>query len=407
MFLSKFLKHTRAKALIALAGLTMVFGVGAAVSTVAATQQNEVVETKAASVPSGIYVDISDCQWNDWGATLSNIKAHFFTGSTGYTTWPGTAVTSVTVNGTTYGYVVVPSKATQCIFNAWGGDTNQNKTGDLTIPTDGKVLFKVTSHNTSAVQTGSWSDLDYYQSSSSPSTSTTRLFFYNSNTKWKDETCAFRAWGGTAGSYQSRVVSATLYALSWFGDETGSWYGYADLPQNVTGLQIVALNGSNVPQTYSTSEFTIATAANRVLYGSNDDRSISAGGAHDDAAGPTLMAKVLASINTCNNNAYSGYKAYSSLNTYFYSHATAAAKTSTCLSLGSSTPYTVDKHFEMLQKRDAANSAVNSVNIVPGPSRDQSPLTLTLWIVLASGAAGLSAIGAAYFISKRKKRNRA
>ena len=48
MFLSKFLKHTRAKAMIALAGLTMVFGVGAAVSTLTATQQNEAVETKAA-----------------------------------------------------------------------------------------------------------------------------------------------------------------------------------------------------------------------------------------------------------------------------------------------------------------------------------------------------------------------
>ncbi len=47
MFLSKIFKLTRAKAVIALAGLAMVFGSAAAISTVVATQQNEVVETKA------------------------------------------------------------------------------------------------------------------------------------------------------------------------------------------------------------------------------------------------------------------------------------------------------------------------------------------------------------------------
>lgn len=45
--------------------------------------------------------------------------------------------------------------------------------------------------------------------------------------------------------------------------------------------------------------------------------------------------------------------------------------------------------------------------IIAGFKEEQSPLTTTLWIVLASGAAGLSAIGAAYFISKKKKRHQA
>jgi|GEM_PF-1800466 len=47
MFLSKLFNHTRAKVMIALAGLTMVLGVGATISTVTSAQQNEVVETKA------------------------------------------------------------------------------------------------------------------------------------------------------------------------------------------------------------------------------------------------------------------------------------------------------------------------------------------------------------------------
>ena len=35
---------------------------------------------------------------------------------------------------------------------------------------------------------------------------------------------------------------------------------------------------------------------------------------------------------------------------------------------------------------------------------DSSPLTLTLWIVLGAGLAGMAAIGAAYVVSKKKKK---
>ena len=49
MFLSRLFKHARTKALVVLAGLSMTLGVGATIFTVAATQQNEVVETKATS----------------------------------------------------------------------------------------------------------------------------------------------------------------------------------------------------------------------------------------------------------------------------------------------------------------------------------------------------------------------
>ena len=53
-------------------------------------------------------------------------------------------------------------------------------------------------------------------------------------------------------------------------------------------------------------------------------------------------------------------------------------------------------------------SAPSSAGVIPGaPSPQESPLTVTLWVVLGSGLAGLAAIGSAYFISKRKKRNRA
>ncbi len=56
--------------------------------------------------------------------------------------------------------------------------------------------------------------------------------------------------------------------------------------------------------------------------------------------------------------------------------------------------------------RNPSAPAATALN-VPGPSQDQSPLTLTLWIVLGAGVAGMAAIGAAYFVSKKKKRHQA
>ena len=70
MFLSRLFKHARTKALVVLAGLSMTLGVGATISTVAATQQNEVVETKATT--DGYTLDLhsgsrSGDKWeNNW-----------------------------------------------------------------------------------------------------------------------------------------------------------------------------------------------------------------------------------------------------------------------------------------------------------------------------------------------------
>ena len=45
------------------------------------------------------------------------------------------------------------------------------------------------------------------------------------------------------------------------------------------------------------------------------------------------------------------------------------------------------------------------INTIPGVyNNDQSPLTLTLWIVLGAGILGMGAIGTAYFVSKKKKK---
>lgn len=63
----------------------------------------------------------------------------------------------------------------------------------------------------------------------------------------------------------------------------------------------------------------------------------------------------------------------------------------------------------LVYEKTAFMSAVRTPSaagiVLPNPIKDQSPLTTTLWIVLASGLAGLGAIGVAYAISKRRKHN--
>lgn len=57
-----------------------------------------------------------------------------------------------------------------------------------------------------------------------------------------------------------------------------------------------------------------------------------------------------------------------------------------------------------LGNRAGGNYVIASASLIPGGSKgNESPLTTTLWIVLASGLAGLAAIGTAYFVSKKKR----
>lgn len=380
-------------------------GLGVSISA-----SNKVVEVNAASVPSGVYVNIDNCQWKDWGAALSNIKAHFFNGGTGYTTWPGTAVTSVTIHGTTYGYAAVPSGATQVIFNAWGGDSNQNKTGDLTIPTDGKLLFTVNSHNTSSVQTGSWSNLDVIHPTSSlltPSASTARVFINNDSAHqdWKSAKLGIRAWGGSCSILNNRPVTANVYGVSWFDGNYGNvWYGYADIPIDCTSFQVVRLSADTQSATvwsYSSDVSKSNTAFSCIYYlvgGSTDNMTLYAGGAKDDHAGSTLLAKVIESYDTCSSSNCNGYGDAIELNTNFYSHADDWAKSQTGTSRGG-TSATFSSHFEgMLYRKSGGAFSSNTFllqSITCGPAS-------SLIIVVSATAVSIAAIGG-YFLFKKKK----
>ena len=115
--------------------------------------------------PSGgkIYVDLGSIasHWATKAAMVPEIPArqgywaYFFDGGgTVGKDWPGSKLTNV--SGNVY-YVNKPSAATKVIFNVngWNGDC---QTVDLTIPTDGKNLFTITTSYTSETsQNGTWS----------------------------------------------------------------------------------------------------------------------------------------------------------------------------------------------------------------------------------------------------------
>ena len=57
-----------------------------------------------------------------------------------------------------------------------------------------------------------------------------------------------------------------------------------------------------------------------------------------------------------------------------------------------------------LGNRAGGDYVIATASIIPGaPKGNESPLTLTLWMVLGAGVLGLGAIGTAYFVSKKKR----
>ena len=242
----------------------------------------------------------------------------------------------------------------------------------------------------------------------SPSTSTGRVFFYNSGTHWADNSgankgCAVYAWGGSASPtiFTGRTAEATIYNLTWFNDDNGNSYGYADIPTDVTGYKICRITAVDDYGTdtgyFSTNQFTPDSFA-YVRYGQSEGDYISSGGAKDNVAGANLMKKVIEAYNTCSNSVLNGYGAYSALNTNFYSHATAAAKSATHKSLNGSTA-SIQAHFEAMASRAAGNGQNSTRFVIFG--KNNADFSSVGIIVLVSILSSIAVGG--YFILRRKK----
>ena len=250
----------------------------------------------------------------------------------------------------------------------------------------------------------------YKTSDQTPSTSTGRVFFYNSGTHWASAAgCAVYAWGGSASSQkiwssQSVTVDATIYHLTWFSDDNGEMYGYADIPTNVTGYKFTTIN-SGVDSYelklgyFSDTQFSPDSFA-YIRYGLQNGNSINSGGAKNDVAGANLMKKVIQAYNTCSNSVLNGYGAYSALNTNLYSHATAAALSATEKSLGGNSA-TIQAHFEGMMQRSLYGSS-SSHNLLFFKNAEKAP---TYAVIILISTIGLATIGGYFFYQKRKENN--
>ena len=244
----------------------------------------------------------------------------------------------------------------------------------------------------------------------SPSSSTGRVFFNNSGTHWADNSgtnkgCAVYAWGGSASPKKwtsgDTVFSATVYHLTWFNDDNGMSYGYADIPLNCTGYKFVRTTVADEYTTslgyFSDNSFNIDSFA-YVRFGRTSGNYIDSGGAKDDVAGANLMKKVIEAYDTCSSSVLNGYGAYSALNTNFYSHATAAAKSATHTSLNG-TSATIQAHFEgMASRPSGGRSLLSRFALFGNSSMDISSAS----IIIIASVLSVSAIGG-YFLIRRKK----
>lgn len=244
----------------------------------------------------------------------------------------------------------------------------------------------------------------------SPSSSTGRVFFNNSGTHWADNStykgCAVYAWGGDASPKKwtsgSAVYSATVYHLTWFNDDNGMAYGYADIPLNATGYKFVRTTVADEYTTglgyYSDTSFVIDSFA-YVRFGLVSGNGINSGGAKNDVAGANLLKKVIEAYDTCSSSVLNGYGAYSSLNTNFFSHATSEAKSATEKSLNGSTK-TIQEHFDGMASRVSRGASSGSA-LFGVINENTQNITIIVLVSLVS----VTAIGGFFFIKKRKETN--
>ena len=269
-----------------------------------------------------------------------------------------------------------------------------------------------------------WSSLDIFRKTTDVSLSktTVRVFFCHKNTHWNSyqETVGVRAWGGDAAiTVGPQAFEHTIYFMNWFQDNDGTnnmYYAYADIPNNVTGYDFVKLektadddayNNYNSKIHYSSeNSFTLDSVA-WIRYGRDSGNYLDTGGTYNmesgGKAGSNLLTHIFEARDTCSNSILNGYGDIGALTDNFYSHKADGAENASVTSLGGSSDK-LSVHYSAMVSRNAGGS---SAGIIPGPSRDQSPLTLTLWIVLGAGILGLGAIGTAYLVSKKKKRHQA
>lgn len=389
--------------------LAMVFGIGAALNiNGGANDAHEVAAANTGAAGDTIFFTPS----NHWAEANATFKLQWYKSGTYLgSAFMETASASVGAMSSRTTYYAKPNVAFDAVqvlrFNPqkstqWNYSNNSSVSGtNRWLKMDANCNWDNTWSAGDASGT-IWQnvDINILRSQQSASNNSTRLFIYNSGSHFNP--VAIRATGGSAAqSVGGTTADASIYHPTWFEDVNGTWYGYCDVPTNITNFKIINCGTENSYDAYanyfSNNEFTLASNANCVFYCPKDGNLISTGGARDNVAGPALMAKVIEAVNTCSSNSYNGYGSYTNLNNYYYSHATSAAKSSSCKSLGGSKNYTVDQHFaELASHSSNANSRIISVF---GSNSSTTSIMIVTIVTLVS----VTAIGGYYFVHKRKE----
>lgn len=298
------------------------------------------------------------------------------------------------------------------------GNTEWNYTGKCSIDWSSNLYYIDTTTN--------WKDQvisqtdrlpDKIETSTSASSNTGRVFVNNYGSGWTDGNVGVRCWGGSATSTSGTKYDATIYCTTWFQDKTGddtTYYGYADIPTNITGFQFVKLSAASSSATIwnyqNGNSFDLSAGCfAKVYYVSNGWSSgadISTGGAKGDKAYSTLLSRVYEAYDTCSDSGYNGYNAATDLNTYFYSHAQDGAASTLVTSLNGSSK-TIAVHQAAMEARKAGgryNGAIRSFNpfsMIDGESGDNAT---TIIIIIAASVSLLSITALSILLVKKRKR---
>ncbi len=432
---TRVLKSLKAKVLTALSCFAMLFGVGAAVTTVATQQENEVVETKAGDTSSldinivvGVYNEVGSTWLEDgttygaiyyWGTGISakTVKLNKLTNYLGYATVPAgiTAFKAIRAHDIEFPYSGFP---TGYVYNEYGDQTYYSSKNFLAITGWGSNDQSYDGYKT-IIPTGTSVFLDV---------SAVNSFWYNDD----------------ANTYLYNYLNSSFYGYNSYNEShqmtrIGSTdYFYYTSTTNIVAEGIIftrnpssfgwANQTTNVTVNYGYSNWTVLHILNTKDSSGHYDWSA---GTHEETA-IAYGAYFLDLITCSGSGSVTGGSNWSTVETMYNSlsqsvqyllfetpHATS----------GNNLVLALWRYDYIQAKRisgkytgyDGYNDFINRTNtsggggyVSPlaawsvGPSvSESSPLTLTLWIVLGAGLAGMGAIGAAYFVSKKKKKHQA
>ena len=395
--------------------LTTLLGLGAAVGAGFAAEKAPVKEAQAASKT---FYFIAGPGWDKDSATFKIDfrdsgggwlnKRYSMTKQTSYKTAQNETVYTYTASDSTM------SGVGKLCFGRFSSDGNTEWNYSSVLDYDGTNLYyRNTSSdagNPSISKSDSFPDRIVVNESSTPSSSTGRVFVNNYGSGWTDGNIGVRCWGGSATSTSGSVrYGATIYCTNWFQDKTGddqSYYGWIDIPTNVNGFQFVKLSAKSTTAdiwNYQNGDsFTVSDGCFSYIYyasnGWSSGADISKGGAKNDKAYSTLLSRVIESYDTCENSTLNGYGAYGVLNTNIFSHAQAGETSATVTSLNGLSK-TIAEHIAGMSSRYSSSSS----KIIPmfGPLSDVENSSNVILIIILSSVT-LLGVGGFFFIKRRK-----